>query len=210
MYRILNSSMTTFQIDGKRVIEASHIYVRDKSQREIIAEELFDFINQAYDEIGGFKSFKGIQHFIDDSYLWYITYDGEQPSDLKDFDISKVYVVSVFRQKYGLKMVGLARRRILRSENNRKENMELRQKANAAVTQHIKFISKIGWAEVSDKLETFFHQTLSIHDIIDPYDLKDHKIFKDIDIDLDEFHYYRSLRKGESPLRKIAYGTIKF
>lgn len=186
------------------------MYISTQSEREMIADELFSFIDTAYDEIGGFKSFKDIEHFISDSYLWYITYDGAQPNTLADFDIRKVYVVSVFRKRYGLKMVGLARRKIARDERNKEKNTEIRRNANSAVIQHIKFVSKIGWAEVSDKLEDYFRKSLSIYDIIDPYDLKDYKVFRDIDIDLDEFHYYRPLRKGEEPIRKIAYGNIKF
>ena len=202
---------STFPVTNKTVIQASHIYVGDRSERAMIAEELFAFINSVYDELGGFKSFKDIEHFIDDSYLWYITYDGPQPAALRDFDIKKVLVVSVFRNRNGLKLVGLARRKIGKEETNKSANTELRRNANAAVVQHIRFVSKIGWAEVSDKLEEYFKKTLTVYDIIDPYELQSHKIFGDMEIDpYDEFHYYRPLRTGEAPTRKIAYGTIKW
>lgn len=214
MYRVIKnntSQFSTFQLEnGLSTIESSHIYIADKSERELLADDLFAFINEAYDELGGFRSFKDIRHFIDDSYLWYITYDGEQPSDLSQFDMKKVYVVSIFRQKYGLKMVGLARRKIARTETDRSQNAIIRRNANAAVIQHIKFINTIGWAEVSNDLEKFFQKSLSIHDIIDPYDLLDHKVFPNMRVCMDEFHYERPLRKGEKPIEKIAYGKIKF
>ncbi len=176
-----------------------------------IAEDLFAFINSVYDELGGFKSFKDVAHFVDDSYLWFITYDGPRPTALQDFDIKKVLVVSVFRNNNGLKLVGLARRKIGKEETDKRANMELRRNANNAVVQHIRFVSKIGWAEVSDKLEEYFKKTLTIQDIIDPYELQSHKIFKNMEIDpYDEFHYYRPLRTGETPTRKIAYGNIKW
>ena len=205
-----NTQFETFSIDNRSMIQASHMYISTQSEREMIADELFNFIDTAYDEIGGFKSFKDIEHFISDSYLWYITYDGAQPNTLADFDIRKVYVVSVFRKRFGLKMVGLARRKIARDERDKEKNNEIRRNANSAVIQHIKFISKIGWAEVSGELEKFFRRALTIYDIIDPYDLKDYKVFRNMTIDMDEFHYARPLREGEKPITKIAYGNIKF
>lgn len=205
-------SFSTFQMPTSQAIQyvqASHIYIAHRNERELLADDIFQFINSAYDGIGGFKSFKDMEHFINDSYLWYITYDGKQPDNLNDFDIRKVYVVSIFRNNHGLKMVGMARRKILPDENNKKANQDMRRNANSALIEHIKFTAKIGWAEVSDKLETYFEKALSIYDIIDPYILKGHKIFKELDVDIDEFHYYRPLRTGEKPVRKIAYGTIK-
>lgn len=206
------SVFSTFELsnlDGVHYIQGAHIYVAQKSERELLADDIFQFIDSAYDGIGGFKSFKDMGRFINDSYLWYITYDGPQPSSLENFDIRKVYVVSVFRRNHGLKMVGMARRKILPDENNKQENQIMRQNANAALHEHIRFSAKVGWAEVSGQLEKHFHDTLSIHDIIDPYILKENKIFKNMEVDIDEFHYYRPLRNGEHPICKIAYGTIK-
>lgn len=203
---------STFELpayQGIEYIQASHIYIAKKSERGLLADDIFQFIDSAYDGIGGFKSFKDMDRFINDSYLWYITYDGEQPANLEDFDIRKVYVVSVFRKNHGMKMVGMARRKILPDENNRAENITIRKKANDALIEHIHFTAKVGWAEVSGKLEEFFNKALTIYDIVDPYILKEKKIFRDIDIDIDEFHYYRPLRSGEEPIRKIAYGNIK-
>lgn len=207
-----SARFSTFSISNPQslnYIKGSHIYVSKRSEREILADDIFQFIDTAYDGIGGFKSFKDMDKFISDSYLWYITYDGVQPQNLEDLDIRKVYVVSIFRRNHGLKMVGMARRKIFPDENNRQENMKLRQNANSALQEHIRFTAKIGWAEVSGKLEDYFQRTLSIYDIIDPYILKEKKIFRNIDVDLDEFHYYRPLRAGEQPIHKIAYGTIK-
>ncbi len=205
-------SFSTFELpayQGIEYIQASHIYIAKKSERELLADDIFQFIDSAYDGIGGFKSFKDMDRFINDSYLWYITYDGEQSANLEDFDIRKVYVVSAFRKNHGMKMVGMARRRILPDENDRKTNQDMRQKANSALYEHIRFTAKIGWAEVCGKLEDYFRNALTIYDIIDPYILQDKKVFRDIDVDIDEFHYYRSLRKGEEPVKKIAYGSIR-
>lgn len=215
MKRLIRSNSTTFSTyqlaDPKSLaVLGSHIYIATQQERSQIAEELFQFIDDAYDGEGGFKSFKDVDHFITDSYLWYITYEGEQPTSLEEFDVKKVYVVSVFRNNHGLKMVGMARRVIGRSERDRKQNAETRRNANAALYEHIKFLKnkKTGWAEVSGKLEDYFKQVYVIDDIIDPYDIQDARLFNNVDVDIDEFHYYRPLRKGLEPVKKIAYGNI--
>lgn len=201
---------STFEIHQSKSILSSHMFIGDREERVQIAEDVFEFINTVYDELGGFKSFKDINKFIDDSYLWYITYEGEQPRSLDDFDINKVYVVSVFRNKFGLKCVGVARRIIGRNQNNKEENKLMREKANDALNEHIQFICKRGWAEVSGKIEKKFYSLFKHSNVIDPYDLIDHKVFKNIEVDVDEFHYWRPLRSGEEPTMKIAYGQIKF
>ena len=203
-----DNNFTSFELKPDKSIFASHIYIATKGEREILAESIFEFIDNVYDEMGGFKSFKDIDAFIDNSYLWYITYDGEQPKTLDEFDIGRVLVISVFRQNHGLKMVGLARRKIGPHENNKEENYELRRNANSAVYEHIKFIIKRGWAEIGGTLQFMFNRVCNLTDIIDPYDLIKYKIFSNVEI-IDEFSYTRPIRKGEKPVEKIAYGTIK-
>ena len=174
-----------------------------------MADDIFEILNTAYDEIGGFKSFKDMNRFIDDYYLWYITYDGKQPVDEK-LDINKVLAVSVFRQSHGLKMVGMAANRFPYFSKSSEERTIAKSKAKAAIKEHIKFVAKIGWAEVSDRLETLFESSLPwAKYAITPEELIDNKIFKNISIDIDGMHYYRPLRQDENPIRKIAYGTIK-
>ena len=203
---------TTFNLDGHSDIKkilAAHLYINDKSEREMIADSVFELLETAYDEIGGFKSFKDISAFINDSYLWYITYDG-QIDDLSEFDINKVYTVSVFRNRYGLKMVGIANNRFLNLMDDRDKRAEMRMKAKSAILQHIKFIANVGWAEVSGRLESLFEKALPWNAVILPDELIEHKVFKNISMDFDNLHYYRPIRSGEEPTRKIAYGKIRF
>lgn len=203
------TTFTTFQLNNLDEILCSHRFISDISEKEQFKDEMFTFIDEAYDELGGFRSFKDKDRFATDSYLWYITYAGPQPISKSELDIDRVYVVSVFRKNHGIKLVGLARRKLGNSTSSSIENKQIRRDANSALIQHIKFVSDKGWAEVSDKLEKWFWDVLGYKYIIDPYLLKDNKIFKDIEVDIDEFHYYRPLRKNGQLLRKIAYGTIK-
>lgn len=114
-----------------------------------------------------------------------------------------------FYRNHGLKIVCLARRKIAADEKNKEQNILLRRMVKVAVCEHIKYISNIGWAEVNGELEKFFRRTLSYKQIIDPYILVDNNIFKNMEIDMDEFHYMRTLRSGEIPVSVIAYGNIK-
>ena len=214
-----NSPFSTYEVHNAfHSVLGAHMYITKKSEREQIAESVFDFMNTVYDEagLGEFKSFKNLAHFIDDSYLWYITYLGDAPDTLDNFDIHRVYVVSVFRQNHGLKMVGIAKRHLGKYEGDPNDT-EFKQlwddygrDLRNALYNHLRFIKSLpnAWAEVSGKLEKHFDNVFTYHGIISPYELRDHKIFKDIDIDIDEIHYYRAIRKGETPTQKIAYGHI--
>jgi len=214
IYKLSNkTNYTTFEISQlhfSSYIRSSHIYVTDIETRRVMADDIFEILNTAYDEIGGFKSFKDMERFINDSYLWYITYDGPQPID-NDLDINRILAVSVFRKNHGLKMVGMAANRFPNFKKGSDARNNAKQKARSAIEEHIRFVSKIGWAEVSGRLEHLFEKSLPWpYNMIDPEDLIDHNVFKNISIDIDGFHYYRPLRSGEPPIRKIAYGTIKF
>ena len=205
------SNFSTFALDSSTQITSSHIFVGNKTEREMIADDVFEFLNTAYDDIGGFKSFKDIDKFINNSYLWYITYDGPRPESLEDFDIRRVYVVSVYRKKNGLKMVGMARR-LPQHEFDRDKpgKQNFLRNVSAATRDHIQFVCDRAWAEVSGKLEDAFQKSVGYDYIIDPEDQKSHKVFNNIDVAFDAIHYKRPLYPGEEPTMKIAYGTIKF
>lgn len=211
LYRRPPSGFTTFateNISFAKYISAAHIYVTDRAEREVMADDIFEILNTAYDEIGGFKSFKDMERFINDSYLWYITYDGPEPDT--GLDINKILAVSVFRRSHGLKMVGMAANRFPNFSKGSEERAIVKNKARSAIQEHIRFVADRGWAEVSDRLETLFEKALPWGKYaILPETLKENHIFKDISIDIDGMHYYRLLRSGEPPIRKIAYGTIK-
>jgi len=167
---------------------------------------MFAFMNDAYKWIGGFKSFTGEDDFADRSYLWYITYSGKLPSDYSQIDINKVYTVSVFKQKYGLKMVGIGNNRF--SGLPEDERKRLKARAKDSMRKHIEFCVKTGWAEVSGACEKLFAYNLSPDWIIDPEDLITVPGFEDIQILPDHLHYSRKLRTGDE-VTKIAYGTMR-
>lgn len=189
------------------MICASHIYVSDESLKHKLASDMFEFMNVAYKYIGGFRSFTGEDDFADESYLWYITYDGPAPSDLSKIDINRVYTVSVFKQKFGLKMVGIGNNRFIGLPDD--ERKERKRKAKNAIREHIKFIAKRGWAEVSEACEKMFESVLPASYIIEPEELVEAGVFKQLDILPDNLHYARRLSNGMEVV-KIAYGHIRY
>ena len=132
-------------------IYASHQLITDRSIKEQLCSDTFEFMNTAYKYIGGFHSFDGESNFLDKSYLWYITYDGPL-DDMKDFDISKVYTISVFKQKFGLKLVGAGNNRYYGVEDD-EERKTKKLKASDALKQQLKWALNHGWIEASGALE---------------------------------------------------------
>ncbi len=191
-----------------QVIQASHGYVSDPKVMRLLASDLFEFMNTAYRWIGGFKSFSDSVDFADRSLLWYITYDGKMPEDQSKIDLNKVYTVSVYKKKNGLKLVGVGNNRFDNIED-KDERMILKSKARDALVDQIEFAARKGWAEVSGSLESLFKSILSPKQIIDPEFLKTKvKGFEDIEILPDNIHYDRILSSGDR-VTKVAYGNIR-
>lgn len=194
----------------RQSVEGAKEFISDIETKQAIGDDTFKFIDEAYDYLGGFKSFKDKDKFISDSYLWYITYQGSRPSKIVDFDADKVLVVSVYRKSHGLKLVGIARRNIKRPGATHQENQDIQIIANSALAAHLRFMDKHGWAEVSDNLEKWCIRILGYKEVIDPQWLIDNKIFKDIELDhYNDYYYFRPLRKGGPMLHKIAFGNPK-
>lgn len=190
----------------KRAIYASHMFVNNAETKQALSSDVFEFMNDAYRWIGGFKSFTGEDDFADRSYLWYITYAGQLPEDERDIDLNKVYTVSVYKQKYGLKLVGVGNNRF--NDIPKPERQIFKAKAKDALIEHIQFAVNKGWAEVSGAAEKMFKISVSPKCIIDPEDLLTVPGFEDIEILPDNLHYSRRLKNGME-VTKIAYGKMK-
>lgn len=187
-------------------IYASHQLITDKKIKQMLSSDTFEFMNTAYKYIGGFHSFDNETDFIDNSYLWYITYDGEL-NDMNDFDINKVYTVSVFKQKYGLKLVGAGNNRFYQEEDEEKRKTK-KVRASDALKQQLKWALNHGWIEASGALEALILNNFSHKYIIEPEILKEAGVFKDMEIANDNLHYTRKLSNGME-VYKMSFGKIK-
>ena len=199
--------MKIYRIDpNSNPIYASHQLINDSKIKKMLGSDTFEFMNTAYKYIGGFHSFDDESDFIDSSYLWYITYDGEL-NDMKDFDINKVYTVSVFKQKFGLKLVGAGNNRYydIKDDEQRKTK---KLHASDALKQQLKWALNHGWIEASGALEALIRNNFSNKYIIEPEYLKENKVFKDMEIANDNLHYTRKLSNGME-VYKMAFGKIR-
>lgn len=193
-------------VSNKQPIYGSHIYVHDEETKQLLCSDLFEFLTSAYKYVGGFHSFNDEDDFISRSYLWYITYIDEPPSDPSHIDINQVYTVSVYKQKYGLKLVGIGNNRFEHYPHD--ERVELKLQARDAMVQQLKFAVNHGWTEVSGKVEQLFRLYIPNKYIMDPEDLIHLKGFEDIEILDDHLHYCRKLSDGTEVV-KLAYGHIE-
>ncbi len=177
-----------------------------KQHKKIISSDVFEFMNAAYAYIGGFKSFTGEDDFIDKSYLWYITYDGKL-NNIQDFDVDKCYTVSVYKNKHGLKMIGVGNNRFL--DLDEEERKERRRNARSAIIKHLNFGATHGWMEVSEKMEDLCNRYLGYKYLILPEKLIENGVYKESEIEIlpDMLHYRRKLTTGKE-VTKIAFGTI--
>lgn len=199
--------MKIYRIDpAKNSIYASHQLINDINIKKMLGSDTFEFMNTAYKYIGGFHSFDGEGDFIDNSYLWYITYDGPL-DDIKDFDINKVYTVSVFKQKYGLKLVGAGNNRFYHIEDDEGRKTK-KVRASDALKQQLKWALNHGWIEASGALEALILNNFSHKYIIEPEILKEDHVFRDMEIANDNLHYTRKLSNGME-VYKMAFGRIK-
>lgn len=185
---------------------ASHQLISDKIIQKQLCSDTFEFLNTAYKYIGGFHSFDGEEDFLDNSYLWYITYDGEL-NDMSEFDITKVYTVSVFKQKFGLKLVGAGNNRYYHIKDD-EERKTKKLRASDALKQQLKWALNHGWIEASGALEALIRNNFSNVYIIEPEYLKVNRVFKDMEIANDNLHYTRKLSNGME-VYKMAFGKIK-
>lgn len=151
----------------------------------------------------------------DNDYLWFITYEGIAPKDNRDFDPKKTLAVSVFEKNHGWKLVGVYKRIIGKDERNREENNETRRKVRVALKEHIRYLmdASVGWAELvwGSKLEKLFAKACTIHEIIDPYDIQEKKLYPQVDVNpYSEFHYACQYNPNGENTWRIAYGYIEW
>lgn len=191
---------------NENTIYASHQMISSGPIKQILSSDMFEFLNTAYKYIGGFHSFSGEDDFVDNSYLWYVTYDG--PLDnMEDFDINKVYTVSVFKQKYGLKLVGAGNNRFYNVSDDEQRKTK-KVFASDALLQQLKWALNHGWMEVSGSLEKLILANFSKKYIIEPEYLLENGVFKDMEIANDNLHYTRKLSNGME-VYKMAFGNIR-
>ena len=146
--------------------------------------------------------FMDTARYAREEYTWYANYEGNAIEP----DLSNILTISIFKLDHGLKLVAFA------SRGNRERGMsfaEWRNKICCSEDNHIKYLldNNIGWAEVSGLLERNFRRLSTINNVINPALLINYRVFEEIEIDNDGYHYSRISDQGKKE-KMIAYGRI--
>ena len=153
--------------------------------------------------------YKDIEQFADEEYTWYVTYKGEQPASVSDVDIKSVCQISIFKKERGLKLVVTASKARSLNKDRSGSHEAMMNDMNSRIV-HIRYLmdNKIGWAELSGRLESQFRNACSIDDVVSPNELLDKKVYRMLEIDNDDYHFFRQDEDGLHTVRKIVYGHI--
>ena len=205
----MDKEYITLLIKDPESIRIRGRYFVDIEERREFCDGLFGFYKGIFDECGVLRSFYDTDRYVNDSYCWAITYEGNEPVDVEDIDLQKVFVVAVYRKCHGLKLVGIAKRKRCWDDSSRDENISIRIDAEAAMEHHIRHMGKESWAEVSGELEKNYHRALGDQGIVLPEQLIEHSVFKCIEPWIDQLHYSRPLRKDGSEVGRIVYGILE-
>ena len=172
--------------------------------------KLFSLVDESCDSEERKRLYEDLAHYTGNEYTWFVTCEGEPAGNAADIDTDKVSVISVFRHDHGLKLVCTARRIPTRDSLENHSFRDPLGRPVAAWHAHVRYLMDSGncWAEISGDLENSFIWTCTMNDVIDPAVLQSHKVFRDIEIDGDDYHYYRPDDSGKKNVKKICYGHI--
>ncbi len=162
----------------------------------------FELVDEACDPDERKKMYEDITHYAGKEYTWFVTYKSVEP--LEQIDTEKVLAIAIFKKYHGLKLVGMARRA---SRDDTREDWNNNYWAWGSHIRNLMAMESC-WAELSGNLERSFARYCTMSDVINPAVLKENKVFGDIEIDDDDYHYYRPYEGGKKSIKKIAYGHI--
>ena len=201
---------STFEIKGDSVkpVLCSEIATRwDLSDSR--REKMFRLIEGACDRSEERGMYKDLYALRGEEYSWFVTYEGTEPEPAYGLDHSKIYVIAIFKKDHGRKLVAMAVRRRCDEEDEDIHSFINYSKRNFSRAAFIRDMinNKIGWAEVSGFLEMEFSRACTIDQVINPEVMKKYNVFENMEVDADDYHYYR-LNDAGKKVRKIAYGYI--
>jgi len=186
---------------------SSSIYAGTK--RYLFGDKTFRFIEGSCDEDDRKRLFDDIAHYIGSDYTWYVTYEKTETEDMPDINPDKVLTISILKHDHGMRLIALAERNP--SKDRTREGRILDHKAFIAMRALILHLmnNNICWCEVSGECENLFIRACTLSDVIKASVLIESKIYTDIEIDVDDYHYYRKDYSGKRNVKKIAYGNIE-
>ena len=206
------NKFTTFEIPGDSVktVFCSEIATgRERFDRR--GEKLFRLIEGTCDRGEEREMYRDLYELRGEGYSWFVTYEGDVPENSYEHDHSKVYVISIFKKDHGRKLVAMAVRRRSDEEDEDENSFINYSKWSLSRTAFIRDMidKKIGWAELGGFIEMEFSRSCTLDQVINPEVMKKYNVFENMEVDADDYHYYR-LNDAGKKVRKIAYGYIEF
>lgn len=202
----LMKGYVTLEVTDTAVREklCSQIYFGSDGMR--MSDKEFELLDGACDGAERLKMFTDPKRYVNAKYAWYVTVDADSAKK-PEFDIENVSAISIFKQDHGLKLIAMAGRNHRLIRNTPVEDpFEMHFVGMASHIRHI-LDDEICWAELSGLIEREFRLNSTINDVINPAVLVNRKVFKELDIDGDDYHYCRKTAEGKT-VKKIAYGHI--
>lgn len=205
------SAFSSCELNDVSIIEAILPQIYAGSRGVPHDNQVFCILEGACDGTERRRLYEDIGHYSSDEYVWHVTYRGTPGEQLSVNDIGRISAISIFKRDHGLKLVGMFERMPGRDYEDNQSYREYRNKVSIVRYAHIRYLmyNNIGWAEVSDRLEMLFFRFCTLDEVVNPADLMNHNVFSSIEIDSDEYHYYRKINGVRKKVKKIVYGHIE-
>lgn len=193
--------------EAVRLELSARIYAGTK--KYLFGDKTFRFIEGSCDDDDRKRLFDDITHYTGSDYTWYVTCEKSETDDMPDIDPNKVLAISILKRDHGMRLIALAE--CNPSKDRTQEGRNVDHKAFIAIRAHIMHLmnNNICWAEVSGEIENLFIRACTLSNVLKASVLVESKIYTDIEIDVDDYHYYRKNNSGKRNVKKIAYGSIK-
>ena len=194
-------SFTTCELtdEAKKTELSTEIYAG--LRRFPTVDKMYSVIDGSCDVEERKRLYEDFSSYAGSDYVWYVTCEGNDADNLNN-----VFTISVFKRDHGLKLIAMAKR-----NPRHQEGRDIDEKSFSSKYAQIMHLmnSNICWAEVSGDLEKLFVRACTAENLIAASVLADNKIFNDIEIDVDDYHYYRKDSSGKKTVKKICYGHIE-
>ncbi len=204
------ASFETCEVTDEKVRD-SLIAEINTGARRFNRDMFFNIIDESCSGYERLNLYEDPLTFAGEEYTWYVTYEGPASEQITDIDRSRIYAISIFKQDHGKKLVLMAAQNVYRFDYDDPQYRDSYDKHYPSICAHIQFIlnNHIGWAEVGGELERYFGSVGTINDLINPAQLVNHRVFRNIEIDADNYHYRRMVDGEKRPVKKISYGYIE-
>ena len=181
-------------------------------QRRFLSRgKAFQLVDETCDDGERTRLYEDLGHYAGSEYRWHVTFAGAPLAEGAVPEAGNVLAISVFKRDHGQKLVFMAMRNPVHSDPGGDADRDNIDVYYSSIYAHIRYLieNRTGWAELSGRIESYFSRVCTMDDLIDPAALKTYRVFSNIEIDGDDYHYYRWDASRKKNVKKICYGCIE-